>query len=115
MRRPVSPCVFASLFLPGLLAPPAFAQRDGEAPRQRTDRHGDPLPPAALARLGCARFRHTDDVRCVVFAPDGRNLLTASAYFLRRWDAVTGREIALLQPPRRGTAFPRASTRVVTL
>ncbi len=58
------------------------------------DRHGDPLPPDALARLGTVRWRHGGPVGFVAFLADGKSLLT-SAYdnSLRVWDVATGKEV----------------------
>src|SRR5262245_15565470 len=57
----------------------------------RTDRHGDPLPPGAVARLGAARWRSPDAVQHLAFTPDGKIVLSLSDDELSRWDAATGR------------------------
>ena len=60
---------------------------------QSIDVNGDPLPPAALARLGSMRLRHGHPVESVEFAGPGQLLVTkdkAGTYF---WEAATGRLI----------------------
>src|SRR5262249_6556576 len=83
---------------------------DGKKPadggkKARTDRHGDPLPPGAVLRLGTIRLRHTAAVTSLSFAPDGRRLVagsrnqtvhvweTATGRELVRWETATGREM----------------------
>ncbi len=69
-----------------------------EAPR--TDLHGDPLPPGALARLGTVRWRHGFAVAYVAFTPDGKSLLTAAQdNTIRLWDWGTGKEIRRFGKP----------------
>jgi len=67
-----------------LLAPPAWA----EPPR--TDDHGDPLPPGAVARLGTLRLR--DGAACVAFSPDGKTLVSGCDG-LCAWDVATGKNL----------------------
>src|SRR5262249_30229368 len=59
----------------------------------RLDRHGDPLPAEALARLGTVRFRHGDTIRSLDFTPDGREIVSYGEDGIRIWDAATGREV----------------------
>jgi hypothetical protein len=47
----------------------------GEPAPARTDRYGDPLPPAALARLGIVRWRHTTGLVWTAFTPMARDWL----------------------------------------
>jgi WD40 repeat protein len=65
----------------------------GEA--SRLDRHGDPLPPGAIARLGTTRSRsdkqpvlgHEAQVIAVIFSAGGKELLTAGqGRPVYRWD-----------------------------
>jgi WD40 repeat protein len=88
------------------VAPPAKAAR--------TDRHGDALPPGAVARLGSARFLHPDDVGAVAFAPDARRLATLtwrderSVLWLR--EVPSGKKVGrfpLPFPVARGLAYSR--------
>src|SRR5262245_32230740 len=73
-----------------LLARPIAA---GEPSRLKTDQHGDPLPPGAIARLGTLRFRPPALFE-VAWSPDGKTL-ASSGYRrpIRLWDVATGKEI----------------------
>jgi WD40 repeat protein len=78
------------------LAQPAHgepARGEGERPRP-TDRHGDPLPPGARARLGTLHFWQGGAISALAFAPDGKTLVSASdGPTLRLWDVATGKEL----------------------
>jgi RNA polymerase sigma factor (sigma-70 family) len=66
----------------------------------RTDRYGDPLPPETLARLGTMRWRHSSQVRQVLFAPDGKTVAsTGSDNSVRLWEATTGALLHRLEHP----------------
>jgi WD40 repeat protein len=59
----------------------------------RLDRHGDPLPPGALARLGTVRFRHRFWLADADFSRDGKMLITGSGdRQIIFWDSATGKE-----------------------
>jgi WD40 repeat protein len=61
---------------------------------KRTDRHGDPLPVSATARLGTVRWRHPAPVHAVVYSPDGRFIATRSqGRAIHLWQASTGKEL----------------------
>jgi WD40 repeat protein len=86
---------FAALLL---LAPPA--------------RPAEPLPEAARARLGEARFAHPGPVNWVVPLADGKRLLTMAAgeRRLRVWDAATGKEDSAFEvAPRSGAVYAALS------
>ncbi len=72
----------------------------GVAPAQpaaRTDAHGLPLPPGAVARLGSVRLRQPDTVCAIAFAPDGKSLYSAGGdRVIRQWDVASGKEIGSL-------------------
>jgi RNA polymerase sigma factor (sigma-70 family) len=89
-------------------AQPAAEPKPLGAPRVRTDRHGDPLPDGALARLGTVRWRHGDFVHALAYSPDGKMIVsTGVGRALVLWDAATGKELRVFpsngQP--RGVAF----------
>jgi hypothetical protein len=61
------------------------------APKAPADPLGDPLPPAAVARLGTLRLVHGGPVSSLAFA--GKVLFSAGEDSpLRAWDPATGRE-----------------------
>jgi WD40 repeat protein len=74
---------------------PAVA-RSGTNPVPRTDRHGDPLPPGAIARLGGLRLQHGGGISNLLFTCDGKGLISAgSEPLIRLWDPATGKEVRL--------------------
>jgi RNA polymerase sigma factor (sigma-70 family) len=71
---------------------PAGAASQDQAEGLRQDRHGDPLPEAALARLGTVRLRHATGAHSLAFTRDGKSLFTAGqGEPARLWDVATGR------------------------
>jgi WD40 repeat protein len=84
-----------------LLREPGALAAQGQPPR--TDLHGDPLPPGALARLGTERLRPGRDTFALAFTGDGK--LLASVHGDARvelWDAVTGAHRGSLPAPAGG-------------
>jgi WD40 repeat protein len=61
----------------------------------RLDAWGDPLPDHAVARFGTLRWRHQSDVRSILFAPDGKKILTAT-HEPHLWDTATGHKLPAL-------------------
>jgi RNA polymerase sigma factor (sigma-70 family) len=93
-------------------APPAAEKADpkaGAAPEKaRTDRHGDSLPPGALARLGTTRFRHEGAVIFTAFLPDGKHLLSAATDGTAKlWELASGKQVRLFGEPSAGYGPPR--------
>lgn len=63
-------------------------------PTAKTDGTGDALPEGARARFGTLRFRHTRDIDCVAWSPDGKAIFAGdSDGALRVWDAESGHEL----------------------
>jgi WD40 repeat protein len=65
-----------------------------------TDAYGDPLPAAAIARLGTVRWRTI--AHFLAFMPDGRTIVTGEDRYgavVRCWDVATGRESAGFRVP----------------
>jgi RNA polymerase sigma factor (sigma-70 family) len=80
-------------------APAAGAPPAPRAPAARTDRHGDPLPEGAVARLGTVRFNHGDMLNALYFAPDGKTIISQGSGSVRLWDAATGKELRTFSTP----------------
>ena len=72
----------------------------------RLDRHGDPLPPSAVQRLGTVRFRRSWGDYRPIFSPDGKFVATSTiprigpdrdlalrGHDVFLWDAATGRPV----------------------
>src|SRR5262245_26560135 len=86
-----------AVFLILLLAATCYAAEP------KRDRHGDPLPDGALARLGTV---HAQPIcKTVAFSADGRAIITTGGTTVRHWDTSTGRVVA---------AWSRAASNVET-
>ena len=82
--------------------PPAVALASDEKPRASAP--GDPLPPAALMRLGSTRLRAGGHVERMAFSPDGAKLASWSGDShtndsLTIWDAKSGRALRRIDLP----------------
>ncbi len=75
------------------------------APRPHVDRFGDPLPSAAVARLGSTRFRCDQAIYSLAVSPDGKWLAAGTAAGVQLLDAATGRRRCLLLGPRGAQEF----------
>jgi WD40 repeat protein len=83
-------------------APPAPPQKPAAAaatPAERLDSLGDPLPEAALMRLGTLRFRHPNNAHELALSPDGKTIVTAGESLIA-WEAATGKELWRFRPER---------------
>ncbi len=81
---------------------PAEPSKAEDKAAARVDRHGDPLPPGAVARLGTLRFRVESEgnmIHELSFAPDGKTIAVASLAGLSLFDAVTGKQMQRIHPP----------------
>jgi WD40 repeat protein len=95
----MSPC-YGRLILATLLLCGSSALQADDA--ERLDRHGDPLPDGAVARLGTLRLRQ-GRFHALSYSPDGTMLASANASEpMRLWDAKTGRLLRTF-----GTGSPR--------
>jgi hypothetical protein len=81
--------IVLALLAVGVLVTVPAAQtkaREGTPLKQppRTDRHGDPLPCGAAARLGSIRWRAPASFRELAFSPDGKTVaaLTGAGLYL---------------------------------
>src|SRR5690348_214258 len=74
---------------------PAGDGRTGAATaggQARKDRHGDPLPADAVARLGTLRLRHGGKIFALAFTPDNKSIASAGEGDIVLWDLTTGAE-----------------------
>jgi RNA polymerase sigma factor (sigma-70 family) len=71
--------------------------KKSSTPQAHTDRHGDPLPEGAVARLGTVRFRMSGLVYACALSPDGKILAASSVdEAIALFDAATGRPLRQL-------------------
>jgi WD40 repeat protein len=61
------------------------------------DRHGDPLPPGAVGRLGTVQLRAGCEI--VSFSADGKTLIGVDREAVRVWDADSGRPVDVRRHP----------------
>src|SRR5262249_9003221 len=77
-----------------LLAASVLALAGAAPPREplRPDRHGDPLPPGAVARLGSVRLRHLGLSLAdqLALSPAGQSLASLE-WRVRVWELRTGK------------------------
>jgi WD40 repeat protein len=82
----------AALLLLGCAVGSGACLAAGPEKKARTDLHGDPLPPGALARLGTVRFRQGTWIKALAISPDGKMVASRGkddvVYF---WDLATGK------------------------
>jgi RNA polymerase sigma factor (sigma-70 family) len=72
-----------------------------KTPRDRADRYGDPLPPAALARMGTVRFRHGNSLHALALSPNGKILGSGGGNALVcLWDLASGKLLHRLKGHR---------------
>ncbi len=68
----------------------------------RVDRHGDPLPEGAIARLGTVRWQLPAPGTAVAFSSDGKKIgVGDSSGHVLLFDSATGKEELTLAGPRR--------------
>ncbi len=97
MRSSIT-CIAAMMVMTSIMVSSRslIAKEKTETPRE--DRHGDPLPQGANARLGTVRFHNPGPIHTVAFSPDGTALLVFAERYrnsaLRLWDIVEGKELA---------------------
>jgi hypothetical protein len=97
-----------------VLAWPVEAPAAVPPARPRLDRHGDPLPPGAIARLGTIRWRHRDGFHQSVLSPDGRWLVSSAQVGMHDfewrglllWDCSSGRLVHTLESPAFREGWP---------
>ncbi len=71
----------------------------------RTDIHGAPLPPGAIARLGVLGLKHADRALSVAFSPDGKTLASGGQdKMIKLWDAEKGKELRSITGHESGVA-----------
>ncbi len=69
----------------------ASESQNQNQPRLQMDRHQDPLPPGALARLGTIRFSPGAYGRSLAVFPDGSRMVVDAGGKLRVFDVATGK------------------------
>jgi RNA polymerase sigma factor (sigma-70 family) len=104
----------------GLIPPPAPDQKAPAAvtpapppqpnEERRRDRHGDPLPEGAVARLGTLRFRVPGEVEALTVSPDGKVVAASSRAGVFLFDAADGLRLRRLP----ASDFPWGAAKLLT-
>ncbi|QDT47689.1 translocation protein TolB [Symmachiella dynata] len=87
---------------------PLTAAEGIETQHHRTDALGDPLPEAALLRMGTVRFRHPSSIVDMALSPDDKAVVTFEDDIIV-WDAATGKERWRSNTRQFGYSLPHAS------
>ena len=82
--------------LPGKAADPP---KPAPETRFAVDRHGDPLPEGAVARLGTTRFRSGGWINAVRFTPDSRSVCSIGMDAVHFFDATSGKRLRHFPAP----------------
>jgi WD40 repeat protein len=91
-------CLIFALATRADIASPKSEQRNKAG--EQVDRHGDPLPAGALARLGTARLRHSGEVHLLAFAADGKTIISCGKDgWAHRWEVTTGKRLGSIRCP----------------
>src|SRR5687768_1602864 len=89
--------------------PGVDAPKPKPEPAPRLDRHGDPLPAGALARLGTTRLRLGSHAYALAVSLDGKRVLVAdSDRSITAFDAATGRRLPANKARREGNSYTLA-------
>src|SRR4051794_271433 len=85
------------------------------APPGQLDRHGDPLPRGAAARLGSLRYRTAYGDGTLTLSPDGKRAYVTSLFgSVSVIDLTSGRRHRLPQPKFKDDAIPVPQTFALT-
>jgi WD40 repeat protein len=103
--------------LVGLLLVPGLVAAEKTPDRPRLDRHGDPLPSGAIARLGTLRLHFNGDRNAAALSPDGKLIAAADPQgeAVQVWDATTGQRLRLLRGQARNRRVDHAQQDVFGL
>src|SRR5262245_50647907 len=96
MSKTVFPTAYLAIVLPLLIGIPTVRAAD-DAPL-RVDRHGDPLPAGAIARLGTICWRQSSHIGSgftrISFSSDGKFLASTGNSGLGLWEVSTGKPLS---------------------
>jgi WD40 repeat protein len=99
-RAGLTLCLLLVSLSPTFGEPPPVDRQQHPASPPRLDRHGDPLPDGAVARLGTTRLRPggenwfaEDNAFALALSPDGKVLATGEGGNVCFWEMATGKEL----------------------
>jgi WD40 repeat protein len=93
-------CVVVSVGPPASSGPTGGKPAQMQAGSVRLDSMGDPLPPAAVLRLGSMRLQQSGSITALAFGKDDKVLFAAAdGSPLRAWVPTTGKDVAVAALP----------------